>query len=140
MKGAKVHELIEAYYDAFNRQDMIAFFDLLDDEVHHDVNEGNRESGKTAFRFFMEKMNRSYQEKISDIVIMASPDETRAAAEFVVEGKYLESEFGLPEANGQDYRLAAGAFFEIKNGLITRVTNYYNLEDWKAQIEGRHEF
>ena len=25
-------------------------------------------------------------------------------------------------------------FFELRDGLVTRVTNYYNLEDWLAQV------
>jgi hypothetical protein len=42
-------------------------------------------------------------------------------------------------ANGQRYVLPGGAFFEIVfdkggAGLIARVTNYYNLEDWLAQV------
>jgi hypothetical protein len=30
--------------------------------------------------------------------------------------------------------LPAGAFFELKDGKISRVTNYYNLNDWIAQV------
>jgi steroid delta-isomerase-like uncharacterized protein len=41
----------------------------------------------------------------------------------------------LPEANGQTYRLPAGAFFDIREGKVARVTNYYNLGDWIAQVD-----
>ncbi|MBZ0222866.1 MAG: isopropylmalate/homocitrate/citramalate synthase, partial [Dokdonella sp.] len=27
-----------------------------------------------------------------------------------------------------------GAFFEIHDGRITRVSNYYNLQDWLRQV------
>lgn len=37
---------------------------------------------------------------------------------------------GLPEARGQTYRIRAGAFFEVQQGLIARVTTYYNLKAW----------
>lgn len=37
-------------------------------------------------------------------------------------------------AHGQAYVLPGGAFFELGGGLVTRVTNYYNLEDWLAQV------
>jgi hypothetical protein len=30
--------------------------------------------------------------------------------------------------------LPAGAFFEITDGLISRVSVYYNLADWIAQV------
>jgi len=42
----------------------------------------------------------------------------------------------LPPANGQKYVLPGGAFFDIRGGKIARVTNYYNLQDWIAQVGG----
>jgi len=127
-------ETIRAYYDAFNRQDMDAFLALLHDEVVHDINQGERQTGKAAFASFMDHMNRCYRETLTDMVIMASEDGKRASAEFVVNGEYLKTDEGLPEANGQKYVLPAGAFFELKDGKVSRVTNYYNLHDWIAQV------
>lgn len=127
-------ELIKQYYDSFNRQDMERFLSLLSDDVIHDINQGGSEVGKKAFISFMERMNRSYKETAKNMVIMANDDGTRAAAEFVIEGAYLVTDTGLPEANGQRYELACGAFFSIKDGKITRVTNYYNLQDWLRQV------
>ena len=57
-----------------------------------------------------------------------------AAAEFIVSGTYKQTDAGLPEARGQTYRLPAGAFFEVAGGKIRRVTTYYNLKDWIAQV------
>jgi steroid delta-isomerase-like uncharacterized protein len=48
----------------------------------------------------------------------------------VVNGIYKKGEEGLPEAHGQTYVLPAGAFLEVKDGKITRVTTYYNLTLW----------
>jgi steroid delta-isomerase-like uncharacterized protein len=126
--------LIEQYYTAFNNADMDTFLSLLTDDVIHDINQGKREIGKDAFRQFMACMNFNYKEQLVDMVIMATADGTRAAAEFVVLGKYLQSDEGLPAAKGQEYRLPAGAFFEIRDGKVARITNYYNLEDWIAQV------
>lgn len=126
--------LIRRYYGAFNAADMTAFLDLLTDDVVHDINQGGRETGKAAFAAFMKHMNRCYREELVDLVVMASDDGRRAAAEFIVLGKYLLSDAGLPEARGQTYRLPAGAFFELREGRIARVTNYYNLNDWVAQV------
>ncbi|MGL4092468.1 ketosteroid isomerase-related protein [Agrobacterium cavarae] len=127
-------ETIRAYYDAFNRQDMDAFIALLTDDVVHDINQGERQVGKQVFATFMQHMNRCYKENLTDMVIMASEDGKRASAEFVVNGEYLATDEGLPEANGQTYVLPAGAFFELKDGKVARVTNYYNLNDWIAQV------
>ena len=127
-------ETIRAYYDAFNRQDMDAFLALLHDEVVHDINQGERQTGKAAFASFMDHMNRCYRENLTEMVIMASSDGKRASAEFIVNGEYLVTDEGLPEANGQKYVLPAGAFFDLKDGKVSRVTNYYTLNDWIAQV------
>lgn len=129
-------DLVQRYYDAFNAQDMDAFLALLSDDVVHDINQGGREQGTTAFAAFMAKMNRCYRERIVDLVILTEPSGRRAAAEFTVLGEYLVTDAGLPEARGQTYRLPAGAFFEIADGKITRVSNYYNLQDWIDQVRG----
>ncbi len=129
-------DLIERYYAAFNAGDMTTFLGLLTDDVIHDINQGGREIGKQAFSVFMDRMNGHYREQLVDMVIMASADGKRAAAEFVVLGEYLSTDEGLPEANGQTYRLPAGAFFEIRDGKVARITNYYNLEDWIKQVVG----
>ena len=131
----QTRELIERYYAAFNAGDMKTFLDMLTEDVVHDVNQGLREHGREAFSAFMQRMNRSYREQIADIVVLAEPSGRRAAAEFTVLGEYLATDAGLPEANGQTYRLPAGAFFDIRDGKVARVTNYYNLQDWLAQVQ-----
>jgi len=127
-------ELITAYYSAFNAGNMEGFLTLLHPEVVHDINQGRRETGKEVFARFMQHMNRCYREQLADIVVMASADGSRAAAEFTVHGEYIATDEGLPEARGQRYVLPAGAFFEIRDGKVARVTNYYNLNDWIAQV------
>ena len=135
MSSKAAESIIRAYYRALNEKDMISFFDLLADDVVHDVNEGVQEQGKTAFRFFMNRVNRHYDEQISDVSIMLDETAEKAAAEFMVEGHYLESEFSLPEAKGQYYKIKGGTFFELRDNLIVRVTSYYNLAEWVQQIE-----
>ena len=127
-------ELITTYYATFNAGDMNAFLALLHPEVVHDINQGRREAGKEPFARFMQHMNRCYREQLADIVVMASADGRRAAAEFTVHGEYIATDEGLPEAKSQRYVLPAGAFFEIRDGKVARVTNYYNLNDWIAQV------
>lgn len=126
--------LIRAYYQAFNTGDRGAMCALLDADVVHDVNQGTRRHGVAAFREFLAGMDAAYEERIEELVIMTEPSGTRAAAEFCVVGQYLRTEFGLPEAHGQPYRLPAGAFFEMRGGRIARVTTTYNLRDWIAQV------
>lgn len=131
----QTRELIEHYYAAFNAQDMDSFLSLLTDDVVHEINQGGREVGRAAFAAFMQRMNASYREQVADIVVMVSDDGARAAAEFTVLGQYLKTDEGLPPAHGQQYRLPAGAFFEVREGCVARVSNYYNLNDWLAQVQ-----
>ena len=133
MRQATV-KLLQKYYEAFNAQDMDTFLSLLTDDVIHDINQGDREIGKDTFSAFMDRMNKNYKETIVDIVVMSNEAGDRAAVEFTVLGEYLATDEGLPEANGQTYKLPAGAFFDIRDGKVARVTNYYNLEDWIAQV------
>lgn len=127
-------QLVERYYNAFNGGDWEAMLALLDEDVVHDLNQGPRETGRQAFREFLARMQRSYRERLEDIVVLASADGSRAAAEYTVHGRYLATDDGLPEAQGQAYVLPGGAFFDIRDGKIARVTNYYNLQDWIAQV------
>jgi steroid delta-isomerase-like uncharacterized protein len=127
--------LIRDYYSAFNAGDIEDFLTLLTDDVAHDINQGGREKGKKAFRAFLQRMNRCYEEQITEIVVMMNEDGSRAATEFLVLGKYLKADEGLPPASGQTYRLSAGAFFEVKDGRIARISNYYNLADWLKQVQ-----
>ncbi len=128
--------LIRRYYDAFNRGDVDAMAACLSDDVAHDVNQGARRVGIGLFRAFCDQMARCYSERLEDIVILASADGSRAAAEFTVRGRYLATDDGLPPAAGQTYTLPAGTFFEIRGGRIARVTTHYNLADWTAQVAG----
>ena len=136
MAAADTLALIERYYRAFNAGDTEGMLACLAENVVHDVNQGARRTGKEAFRAFTAHMDRCYAEQLENIVVMATPDGTRAAAELDVRGTYIATDEGLPPASGQTYRLPAGAFFEVQDGLITRVTTYYNLAVWLKQIAG----
>lgn len=126
--------LVARYCAAFNAGDVGGMLDCLTEDVAHHVNEGAVRLGKPAFAEFGAHMNRCYREQLTDIVVMASPDGTRAAAEFTVNGTYLETDAGLPEARGQTYVLPAGGFFSVRDGRIARVVTYYNLADWVRQV------
>ena len=127
-------ETIARYFAAFNAGDTAGMIDCLADNVAHHVNEGNIRKGKEKFAEFCAHMERCYKEELSDMVIFSAQSGTRAAAEFIVNGTYLATDDGLPEATGQTYRLPAGSFFDLKDDKITRVTTYYNLADWMAQV------
>ena len=127
-------DTIAAYFTAFNAGDTDAMLACLAEDIAHHVNEGNIRTGKPAFAEFCAYMSRCYRENLTDMVIFEAEGGTRAAAEYIVNGTYLSTDAGLPDANGQNYRLPAGSFFTLEGGLISRVTTYYNLADWVAQV------
>lgn len=129
-------DIIERYFAAFNAGDTDAMLDCLSEDVAHHVNEGQVRRGRDAFAEFCAHMNRCYRETLTDLVVLSGAGGTRAAAEFTVNGTYLQTDAGLPEAKGQTYRLPAGSFFNVDQGKITRVTTYYNLSDWVGQVSG----
>jgi steroid delta-isomerase-like uncharacterized protein len=127
-------ELIEAYFAAFNRGDTDSLLAMVSDDIAHHVNEGGVRTGKEAFAEFNAHMVRCYREKLEDIVVFGSQYSSRAAAEFTVHGEYLATDIDLPEAKGQKYELSAGSFFTFSGGRFSRITTYYNLSNWIAQV------
>ncbi len=127
-------EIITRYFAAFNAGDAEGMLALVSEDVQHFVNQGDVRQGRAAFAEFCAHMGVSYREELRDIVLFANEDGTRAAAEFTVHGEYLQTDPGLPEAKGQRYVLPAGSFFTLSDGQITRITTYYNLQDWIKQV------
>ncbi|WP_171175616.1 ketosteroid isomerase-related protein [Ruegeria sp. HKCCD8929] len=131
-------ETVKRYFDAFNAGDVDGMLACLSEDVAHHVNEGQIRVGREKFAEFCAHMNRCYKEHLTDMVIFEATEDhgggTRAAAEFIVNGTYLETDAGLPQAHGQTYRLPAGSFFSLRDGQITRVTTFYNLADWVKQV------
>jgi steroid delta-isomerase-like uncharacterized protein len=134
MPRASTLALISSYYAAFNAGDPDGMLACLTDDVEHRVNEGAHRIGKDRFSDFCGHMGVSYREELRDLVIFATDDGMRAAAEFVVHGTYLQTDPGLPQARGQTYILPAGGFFDVRDGRIARITTFYNLNDWIRQV------
>jgi steroid delta-isomerase-like uncharacterized protein len=136
MSREATEALIRRYYEAFNSGDSDGMLACLSDDVIHDVNQGERRTGKDKFRAFNARMTHLYLERLERLAIMVNADGSRAAAEFMVHGVYKNTDEGLPPANGQTYVLPAGTFFAVADGRIMRVTTYYNLTDWLLQVTG----
>lgn len=127
-----IESLIHAYFDAFNQGDVEGQLATLHPEIEHEINEGDTEVGLEAFRRFKAHMDTCYREQIRDLVVMANG--SRGGAEFMVDGEYLVTDGSLPAAHGQRYSIRAAIFAEERDGLIGRMTSYYNLKGWIAAI------
>lgn len=129
-------EIVKQYYTCFNQKDWTGMLALLDPDIRHDVNQGETRIGLEKYTRFLQQMDESYEETLRDMVFMVNDTGERIAVEFVVHGVYKKAEEGLPPARGQSYILPAGAFLEVKNGKICRVTTYYNLPLWIKLVSG----
>ncbi len=135
------HETVSTYYNAFNSKDWSAMLALLHNNVRHDPNQGTPRHGKALFTEFLQHMDTCYDEQLTDMVIMTESDggqstSGRVACEFVVNGSYKQTDGDLPAAGGQQYVLPAGSFLDVQDGLITRITTYYNLPLWESLVVG----
>ena len=126
--------IIATYYACFNTGDAAGMSACVTDDIEHRVNEGEIRHGRARFADFCAHMGVSYRETLHDIEVFVNPTGTRGAAEFVVHGAYLITDPGLPAAHGQRYVLPAGAFFDLRDGRISRITTFYNLADWIRQV------
>ena len=123
-------ETVKNYYDCFNNKDWNGMLALVHKDIKHQPNQGEERIGIEKFRDFLKMMDECYEEILTDVTLFAEPTGTRVAAEFVVNGIYKKGDEDSPAAHGQKYMLPAGAFLEVNEGKITRVTTYYNLPLW----------
>jgi steroid delta-isomerase-like uncharacterized protein len=107
--------LVRRFLDALNASDSAAAIDCLAEDVAHDRPGGQREIGHDVFRQFLAGRLRNGNETIADIAVMTDEGGGRAAAEFTRRGR---------GATRESYSIAAGMFFEIDDGMITRVSDY----------------
>jgi len=122
--------IVQRYYSFFNAQNWEGMLSLVSDDIRHEPNQGEPRIGKPLFHEFLQKMDSAYQEELKDLTFFSSESGNRVAVEFTVHGIYKEAEEGLPPAHDQPYVLPAGAFLEVTEGKISRITTYYNLPLW----------
>jgi steroid delta-isomerase-like uncharacterized protein len=133
--SAAVRDLLQRYFHALNDRDIRTCLTLVSADLILEPNQGFTEHGHDAFAAYLERQLHCYRETAEKLVILAEPQGRHAACEYQLVGEYLATGDGLPEACGQRYALRVGAFFEIRDGLISRITLHFNLPDWLAQVD-----
>ncbi|MEO1694857.1 MAG: nuclear transport factor 2 family protein, partial [Pseudomonadota bacterium] len=100
MTADDTRALIQRFFDALAARDTPAVLACLADDVVHDVNQGGeRRIGRPRFEAYLARMQHHYEEATSDLVILVSDDGTRAAAEYNMAGRYVQTEEGMPPAH-----------------------------------------
>ena len=134
MTQSSVQAVVARFLEALGAGDTEAVLACLGEDVARDVEGGGREIGRDKFRWYLGLRARGFDETVGDAVIMVSG--VHAAAEMTLRGTYRSAPEGWPEARGQHYSIPAGMFFEVDEGLISRVTIYSDAERLKAELAG----
>lgn len=108
----------------------------MSDNIRHEVNQGEARVGIQLYQDFLAHMDECYDEQLTDMVFFTEPRGQRVACEFIVNGVYKKTDGDFIAARNQTYVLPAGAFLEVSEGKITRVTTYYNLPLWLKLVSG----
>ncbi len=97
---------------------------MLDEDVVHEINEGSvrAPARKLSARLPAAHGPLAYKETVEDLVVFGTPAGDRAAAGSTSAAN-TATDSGTSPAKGQNYRLRVGAFFEIRDNKIARVTN-----------------
>lgn len=128
------HNIIENYYTAVKAQDLPKFLNLLSDNVVHEINQGDTETGKALFKTFMENQFSSGKINIKDLIILTSPDGKYATSRFICSGTYTKTAKGYPPAKNQHWEIPVVSFFQIHDGKISHVAVYFNDKEYLKQL------
>ena len=129
-------DIVQRYYGCFNSKNWEGMLALLSDNIRHEVNQGEARVGIQLYQDFLAHMDECYDEQLTDMVFFTEPSGQRVACEFTVNGVYKKTDGDFMAARNQTYVLPAGAFLEVREGKITRVTTYYNLPLWLKLVSG----
>ncbi|MFN3455220.1 MAG: nuclear transport factor 2 family protein [Pseudobdellovibrio sp.] len=127
--------LVKSYYQAFNEGETQKMLSFLHHNVEHEINQGKTETGVDIFTQFMKHMDECYKEELKNMTFFVGDKAHKIAAEFDVHGTYLKTDGKLPEAKGQKYVIRAGAFIDIEDSKIKRISTYYNLPRWIEMVK-----
>ncbi len=126
--------LLKNYYGHFNAKQWDSMLSLVDEDLVHEISQGDAQVGKQNFKSFLSLMDKHYDENLDQMTFFTSDSVGHLSAEFICNGIYKVTAEGLPEAKRQTYSIRVGAFFEIKNNKIIRISNHYNMKNWVAQV------
>jgi steroid delta-isomerase-like uncharacterized protein len=122
-----------SWTDALNRHDadgVAASF--AEDGVMTDTGTGQRAEGRTAIKEAAAGFISMFTDlRIDKTATMSDGD--RYGAEWVMTGIHTGDIPGLP-ATGRSFRVVGAGMGEVRDGLIVRATEYWNMADFLTQV------
>lgn len=127
----RARDLVMRYYTAYNAENWQTCLSLLSPDVVHDHPKG-RESGKLSFeRSVFQAVCCRLQ--FSNISICASQSGRQAAAKYTILHRYLNTAPEMIQGSIPSHHLQGRSFFDVKGGLIRRITTYFDLKEWMGR-------
>lgn len=120
--------IVNSFYSLFNDLKLDELSNLISPNIKLSMNMHDPSYGKEEFMTYMNDSTHYFDEKVSEIVIMASEDGRYISSKFVFSGTYISTDpFLGVKASGQSYSFEAHNYFTIDdNGLITEAACFYN--------------
>ena len=131
---AETAALLGRFFAAYNYRDIDGILETMGDDVVLEANQSRQFNGKAELRAFMFERFYHYRETLSDMRTLVSDTGYFAAAEYTISGTYQVTADGMPDANGQQFQLRAGCFFEIDDEQISRLSPHFNLVEMHRQL------
>ncbi len=131
--AGEARDIIKRSLDAFNSNDMEGWLSAYtDDIVYEDVAMGKTSHGKGELRTFTAGTHAmSPDVKIEGKSLFGSGD--WAAAEWVMSGTHTGKTPELPPT-GKKFSLLGSSIMQIRDGKISRQTDYWNMTSFLQQV------
>ena len=87
---------------------------LVNAEIKHKRNQGKERIGIELFTAFLQKMDESYEEALTEFVLFGEPNNSCITAEFVVNGRIKKADEDASFGSGTFIYLACWRIFRNK--------------------------
>lgn len=125
---------VNAYYEAYNKQDIEGQIALMSPSFEHFTNAGKTESGVDAYRKYTKEVYSDVKEEVYQMHVLVGQNPSQIAVQSRAKGEYLKIDKNNPKAQPKKYDIPLAEFFEITSGKITKLSSYYNELEWKNQV------
>lgn len=132
----KLNKIIKGYYEAWNLHEVDKIVSLFtEDGVHEDVAIGAIYHGKDELRIGLSPLFTAFPDFKLELKSIIN-DEGRLAHEWVMSGTHIGILPGFgASATGKSFLIRGVSITEMRNGKISRNTDYWNLFKMYEQLE-----
>jgi steroid delta-isomerase-like uncharacterized protein len=133
MGTATPEQVVSSFYDAYARRDIEAMMSHVSDDIVEDLSGIGLVTGAEQEREFLTGVLAAFPDLATEVTRMLACGDV-VAAEWRRHGTFSGAPWrGLP-ASGKPFAFRGGAFLEVHDQKITRITGYYDTAEFARQI------